>query len=185
VELRLPAPLPFDGFTDFNAGYRSLLSDWSLLLDGRNPVARTNVAPEVQPPSEPSLYAFSFTRPSQPRSLPTFIVAGAGDLNDQAALLPSAVVRAGETSTDALREKAACVMQVMHDRLHGLGRNWDEVTTTNVYTIQPLETFLKRAILDVAGTPAIHGLHWHYSHPPIADLIFEMDVRGVDRELFI
>ena len=35
-------------------------------IDGKtNPVARSNVCPEIDPPAEPSFYAFSFTRPSQ------------------------------------------------------------------------------------------------------------------------
>ncbi len=97
VELRLPRPLSFAGFGEFNGGYQQLLASWGLLLSGRNPVARTNVAPTVAAPSEPSLYAFSYTVPSE-RTEPTFIVAGAGDLRDQAALSADAVVRPGETS---------------------------------------------------------------------------------------
>jgi hypothetical protein len=33
------------------------------------------------------------------------------------------------------------------------------------------------------GPAAIHGIHWHLSHPPIAGLIYEMDLRGVRREM--
>src|SRR5439155_301202 len=51
VQLRLPAPLSFEGFVDFNRGYRALLDDWGLLVDGRNPIARTNVAPVVGAPA--------------------------------------------------------------------------------------------------------------------------------------
>jgi len=40
------------------------MQDWGLLVEGHNPVARTHVAPEVQPPVEPVLYAFSFTAPA-------------------------------------------------------------------------------------------------------------------------
>src|SRR5436305_1820313 len=64
VELRLPAPLSFAGFASFNADYQRLLADWDLLLGGHNPIARTNVAPQVAAPSEPALYAFSFSLPS-------------------------------------------------------------------------------------------------------------------------
>ena len=63
VELRLPAPLSFDGFADFNREYQELLASWNLPLDGRNPVARTNIAPALMPPAEPSLYAFAYTMP--------------------------------------------------------------------------------------------------------------------------
>src|SRR5215475_13918602 len=47
IELRSPAPFSFDGFDTFNAGYRALLTEWKLLVDGENPIARTNVAPVV------------------------------------------------------------------------------------------------------------------------------------------
>src|SRR6266852_8929075 len=40
---------------------RALLTEWKLLVDGENPIARTNVAPLVGAPSEPSLYAFAYT----------------------------------------------------------------------------------------------------------------------------
>src|SRR5579863_2042770 len=58
MELRSPRPFTFQGFADFNAGYVDVLKSWQILLDGLNPVARTNVAPEVGPPAEALLYGF-------------------------------------------------------------------------------------------------------------------------------
>ena len=66
IELRSPRPFTFSGFAEFNAGYAKILEDWGLFVDGINPVARTNVAPEVDPPSEPVLFGFSYTRPCDP-----------------------------------------------------------------------------------------------------------------------
>jgi hypothetical protein len=183
VELRLPAPLSFQGFSDFNVGYRTLLAERSILVGEVNPVARTNIAPLVLPPAEPALYAFSYTSPAPPAAPPSFIVAGAGDLRDQAALTPEAVVRPGESSLDALREKVACVMEVMTERLVALGRGWAEATAVDLYTAQNIQPLLAEEILNRIGTAAVHGVHWFYSHPPIADLIFEMDLRGVRREV--
>ncbi len=65
MELRSPKPFSFTGFHEFNARYIDFLKKWDILLDGVNPVARTNVEPEVNPPGEPSLYAFSYTVPSK------------------------------------------------------------------------------------------------------------------------
>ena len=59
VELRCPAPMPMDGFIEFNESYRNLLESWDLLVDGRNPVARTNVSPVIEPPTETLLHGFS------------------------------------------------------------------------------------------------------------------------------
>lgn len=182
VELRLPAARTFAGFAEFNAEYQTLLVERDLLQGRYNPIARTNVAPAVQPPGEPMLYAFSYTRPSLDNT-PTFIVAGAGDLRDQAILSAEAVVRPGETSLDALREKVATVMAVMQERLFGLGRAWDEVTVVSLYTTQNIQPLLAEAILQPIGAAVTHGVHWFYSQPPIADLIFEMDLRGIQHEL--
>src|SRR5688572_33510475 len=46
MELRSPKPFTFQGFNDFNAGYVQVLSQWGVIQDKVNPVARTNIAPE-------------------------------------------------------------------------------------------------------------------------------------------
>ena len=79
IELRSPRPFSFGGFDEFNGAYRQLLESWGLLVDGVNPIARTNVAPVVGPPAEPSLFGFSYTVPSAASGPPTFVVAGSGD----------------------------------------------------------------------------------------------------------
>lgn len=182
IELRLPRPLSFDGFGDFNRGYRAVLAEWGLLVDGMNPVARTNVAPVVRPPAEPSLHGFAYAAPGDTGGRPTFVVAGSGELR-RGTMGPEGVVRAGETSADALREKATYVMDVMRARLAGLEGGWADVTALDVYTPHPIQPFLADLILDGAGPAAAHGVHWYLSHPPIAGLEFEMDLRGVRREL--
>lgn len=178
MELRIPAPLSFDGFAALNRAYQATLAEWGLLVDGRNPIARTNVAPVVAAPAEPSLYAFCYTQPvaGAPAS---FVVAGAGDLADQADLRLEAIVRPGETSKGALLAKAEVVMQVMTDRLVGLGAAWAQVTAVNVYTPHSLAPLVEGAILPKLGGAALHGVHWYYSRPPIAGLEFEMDLRRV------
>jgi hypothetical protein len=193
IELRSPKPFTFAGFNTFNEGYQELLAGWELLVDGANPVARTNVAPAIAPPAEPSLYAFSYTAPLSvvlpvggcgAAAGPTFVVAGAGDLK-RGGLAAENVIRPGETSAAAMREKAVYVMEVMQERLNGLQVGWESVTAVDIYTVYPIQPFLTEAILAVMGPAAIHGVHWFYSRPPIADLAFEMDVRGVRRELLL
>jgi hypothetical protein len=183
IELRIPEPLTGEGFDTFNAGYRAVLTDWDILLNGENPIARTNVAPVVGAPSEPSLYGFAYTAPGGPDT-PTFIVAGSGETRDRS-LDARGLVRFGETSPAAMREKAGRVMGVMRDRLHGLGADWPDVTAINVYTVHPIESFLADVILREAGAAAIHGVTWHLSGPPVKDIEFEMDMRGVARRLWL
>jgi hypothetical protein len=181
IALRCPEPMSFDGFAGFNADYRAILEDWGLLVDGHNPVARTNVAPALAPPTETLLYGFAYTIDDGAPG--TFVVAGAGDLDDQG-LINRGIVRAGETSADALREKAAAVMARMDDRIRGLGVVWSSVTRANIYTIHPIHDLLVDIVLTPMAEAAVHGAQWHYAQPPISGLAFEMDVRGVRQDGF-
>jgi len=185
LELRLPEPVSFEGFDSFNQGYQGRLAERGLLIGDLNPIARTNVAPLVAVLDEPSLYAFSYTVPDKQRhGQPTFIVAGAGELVD-GELSRAAIVRPEDTSASAIREKAALVMKIMRQRLEGLLVSWSDVTAVNIYTIHSLLPFLKSTDYADIGQTAIHGTHWYYSRPPIVGLEFEMDMRGVRREIRI
>ena len=64
-ELRSPAPFTDEGFRAFNEIYVVTLERWGIFQDGRNPVARSNVCPDIAPPREPSFHAFSFTTEAQ------------------------------------------------------------------------------------------------------------------------
>jgi hypothetical protein len=183
IELRSPAPFTFDGFGKFNEGYRALLAEWDILVGEDNPIPRTNVCPVIGAPAEPSLFAFSYTQPVL-TAAPTFIVAGAGELRDRAQG-PEGIVRRGDTSPEAMREKARRVMEIMQERLRGLGATWDRVNTINVYAAQPIHGVVEHEILALAGPAAIHGVHWYPSLPPIQGLEFEVDMRGVARMLVL
>jgi hypothetical protein len=182
MELRSPKPFTFGGFNDFNAGYVHLLEHRDILMSGLNPVARTNVAPEIAAPSEPVVYAFSYTIPARVASR-SFIVAGAGEL-PEGSLDPHDVVRRGETSLDALTEKARFVLGLMDGRVRGLGAAWDEVTAVDVYTVHDIAPFLASLIVPGTGN-ASHGITWHFTRPPITGIEFEMDVRGCAREIVL
>lgn len=184
MELRSPKPFTFRGFGEFNAGYVDVLKSWDILMEGAmNPVARTNIAPEVDPPAEPSLYGFSYTVASK-QPAKTFIVAGAGEL-PEGSLDPHDVVRRGETSADALVEKARFVMGLMDGRVRGLGVSWDDVTVTEIYTVHPIEGFLAKEVLARMGQGKAHGVTWHYSRPPIESIEYEMDLRGCRTEVVL
>jgi hypothetical protein len=183
IQLRIPAPFTFDGFARFNDGYRALLDEWGILVDGDNPIPRTNVAPVAAAPTEPSLYAFDYTVAGA-TAAPTFIVAGAGEMGDRARGADG-IVRRGETSPDAMREKARFVMGIMAERMRALDAEWRRVTTIAVYTAQPVHGFLVDEILRPAGGAAIHGVRWFPSRPPIEGLEFEVDMRGVLREVHL
>ena len=184
VELRCPEPHPMDGFIRFNGAYCDLLASWDLPVDGMNPVARTNVAPVHGPPGETVMQAFSYTVPCREQESGTFVIAGAGELRE-GVLTNDGIVRRGETGSGALREKAAYVVRVMADRLEGLGANWDLVTTVDVYTAHPLEGILDEVLLPCVGGAQRHGLRLYRARPPVIEIEFEMDLRGVMREIRI
>ena len=183
VELRCPAPFTIEGFIEFNTGYRALLQEWDLLVDGQNPVARTNVAPVVDPPRESVLYAFSYTRPSQVAG-PTFVVAGGGELR-AGGLEQRLIVRGGETSDEAMRDKARFVVELMRQRLQGLGADACRLSTIDVYTAHALRDTLAEELIPGLAAAGGLGVHWFYARPPVCDIEFEMDMRGVACECVV
>jgi len=182
MELRSAKPFSMQGFIDFNRQYCSVLESWDVFVDGANPIARTNVCPTTLDAPEPILHAFSFARPSD-CDRPTFIVAGAGELR-AGTLVSEGIVRRGETSTDAIAEKAEYVCQVMQERLQGLQADWHDVTAVDAYTVHPLEPLMESLL---ARLPAAqrHGVHWYYTRPPVLEIEYEMDLRGVATELIL
>ena len=69
--------------------------------------------------------------------------------------------------------------------LAGLEVSWDDVTCTDVYTMQPFIDLAGAVIVDRMGPAMQAGLRWYPSRPPIDELEFEMDTRGTRRELVI
>ncbi|MGA7487204.1 MAG: hypothetical protein WBW74_09755 [Xanthobacteraceae bacterium] len=178
-ELRSPAPFTEQGFRAFNEVYVVTLEKWGL-FDGKvNPVARSNVCPELDPPAEPSFHAFSFTVAAG-EDAPSFVIAGGAEAREGGASYGERTVRRGEVSPDAMREKARYVLGEMERRLASLGVGWADTTATQVYTVQDLHPFLAEEI--VRRGAARFGLTWHYARPPVRGLEFEMDCRGVARE---
>jgi hypothetical protein len=130
-----------EGFIKFNRGYCAVLEEWGVFVDGVNPIARTNVCPIALDSAEPVLHAFSFVRPSVALQQRTFIVAGAGELAG-GALGNDGILRRGETSSEALAEKARYVCDVMAERLRGLDAAWTAVTAVNAYTIHTIHPLM-------------------------------------------
>ena len=183
MELRSPKPFTFQGFIDFNAGYIQVLKDWGVIAGGVNPIARTNIAPEIGAPQAPALYGFSYTAKATSDEK-TFVVAGGGEL-PEGSLDPHDVVRRGETSADALRDKVKFVMGLMSGRIKDMGIRWDAATNVNMYTVHSICSVLADEIIRPMGASALHGVTWHYSRPPIESIEYEMDLRGTHREIVL
>jgi hypothetical protein len=180
-ELRSPAPFSDAGFRAFNEAYVVTLRQWGLFDGASNPVARSNVCPEIDPPPQPSFHAFSFTVAEHAGA--SFVIAGSGEAREGAGSYRERTVRHGETGAEAMREKARYVLGEMERRLALFGFAWADTTATQVYTVHDLHPFLGDEI--VRRGAARGGLTWHFARPPVAGLDYEMDCRGVATELVV
>ena len=84
---------------------------------------------------------------------------------------------------DAMAEKAARVVSEIGRRLTRLEREWEAVSVVNVYTVHAIGGPVAEVILDGVPVTRWGGVHWHVARPPVREIEFEMDVRGVRREI--
>jgi hypothetical protein len=181
-ELRSPAAFTEDGFRTFNRHYVKTLAEWKIFDGTTNPVARSNVCPEIDPPSEPSFYAFSFTRPS-PSTMPSFVIAGGAELRGGNGTYPERIVRYKDLSPDAMKEKVRFTVGSMEERLGEFGYGWKDTTAVQAYTVHDFHPVV---VDELARRGAVRsGLTWHFARPPVVDLEFEMDCRRVARETVV
>jgi hypothetical protein len=175
-ELRSPAPFSEAGFRAFNKTYVGTLAEWGLFEHEVNPVARSNVCPQIDPPPEPSFHAFAYTV-SAAGTPPSFAIAGSGEVPEGHKDYFDHIVARGDVSAHGLHEKARFVLGEMERRLSALGFGWHDTTATQVYTVHDLYPLLADEIVRRGAARA--GLTWHFARPPVVALEYEMDCRGV------
>jgi hypothetical protein len=178
-ELRSPAPFTEDGFKAFNRIYIKTLIEWGVMKEGLNPVARSNVCPKLDPPPEPGFHAFSFTTVS-PNAPASFVISGSGESVEGKPNYRDYTVRLGDTSPQAMLEKARWVLDEMERRMSAFSGGWRQTTAVQLYTVRDVFPFLESEL----GTRGAlrPGLTWHFCRPPVVDLEYEMDCRRVHIE---
>jgi hypothetical protein len=181
-ELRSPAAFTEEGFRNFNLHYVKTLSEWDIFDGTTNPVARSNVCPEIDPPSEPSFYAFSFTRPTR-SSTPTFVIAGGAEAREGIGSYVERTVRYRDVSPEGIKEKVRFTASQMESRLAAFGFGWKETTAVQAYSIRDFHHALAAELVRRGALRS--GLTWHFARPPVVDLEYEMDCRRVVREVVI
>ena len=178
-ELRSPAPFTEDGFRAFNEIYTKTLIEWGVMKGGVNPVARSNVCPKLDPPPEPGFHAFSFTT-TAPNAPASFVISGSGESVEGKANYRDYTVRLGDTSPEAMLEKAKWVLDEMERRMSAFSADWRQATAVQLYTIRDVFPFLES---ELGRRGALRsGLTWHFNRPPVVDLEYEMDCRRVHIE---
>lgn len=178
-ELRSPGQFTDAGFKAFNELYVVTLKKWSIMTDDRiNPVARSNVCPDVGAPAEPSFYAFSYVADGD--GPPSAVISGGAEARVGDAPYSERIVRFEDASAEALEEKALFVVDEMQRRLELLGFGWSDTTAVQAYSVRDFHHVMaemaRRSVL-------AKGLTWHYARPPVLGLEYEMDCRVVAEEL--
>ncbi len=181
-ELRSPAAFTEDGFRRFNEHYVKTLAEWGIYDGTTNPVARSNVCPEIDPPAEPSFHAFSFTRKSE-RAAPSFVIAGGAEARGGPGSYPERIVRYRDLSPEGMREKVRFTTRAMEARMEAFGLGWKDTTGVQAYTVHDFHPVFADEL--VSRGAARSGLTWHFARPPVIDLEYEMDCRRVAREVLI
>jgi hypothetical protein len=184
--LRSPAAFTEAGFLAFNQHYVKTLSQWGIFDGTTNPVARSNVCPEIDPPDEPSFYAFSFVRPIKGQrrtAVPDFVIAGGAEARGGAGGYPERIVRYRDLSPDGWKEKVGFTVREMESRLTAFGFGWGDTTAAQAYTVHDFHPVMMEELVRRGAMRS--GLTWHFARPPVVDLEFEMDCRRVTLETII
>jgi len=184
IELRIPAPLTPRGFDEFNRGYLERLGAWDVLIDGVNPIARTNVAPAVNAPAEPSLFGFHYTVPGADIARPAFVLAGSAEMSADKNGRRELVAK-GDVSPDGLRRKMECVLDNLDQLIAEMNVRWDDATAVNLYTVHDVHPLFESLLLPALGDAAGRGIGFHYSRPPMTGLEMEIDACAAREEITI
>jgi hypothetical protein len=184
-EFRIRQVLSLEGFLAFNASYLARLKAWDLVRNAPPPLARTNVVPRGTALSEDAVYAFSYTIEEREETT-GFVVSGAPELIPGDGFSGFGILRRGETSEEALRDKTRCVVSNVRRVIDALGAHWDAACAVHLYSRWALEHELRRAIAaELGGVAPAHGIICHDADPPVSELELEVDVRRYRRELML
>lgn len=168
TEIRVPRPLNMDEFGEMNVIYRAGLTSLGVPVGEHIPAARSNAALHQSSSSVSVLLGFSYTVPSDD-SRPAFVLSAVPEHAD---------VRPGETTADALRDKAFSAIGILDNGFSRLQLPWTAATDIGIYTHHDVNAFLGTVMLPAMGTTAVHGIHWYFGAPPIAGIEIEIDARA-------
>eukprot|EP01037_Dinobryon_pediforme_P010942 gene10942-11025_t len=175
-ELRSPATMSRSAFPAFNAIYAGLLRDNGFGAEDAHPIARSNMAPQFDPPAEATLFAFTFAMPCEGQGGRDFLISGKPENTETGIIAP------GDVSDAGMHAKAAYVITQLQAWTQALGGDWRDVNGAQAYTIRSLDGVV--ATLRQGGL-ADAGLTLFPAYPPIDWCEFEIDVRAVSIELTI
>jgi len=175
-ELRSPAPMSLADFAAFNRRYVEVLKANGFPAEAPFPMARSNVAPTLAPPSTNTLFAFTYaTAAAEAPAQKDYLISGKAEIIDE----PRTVIAEGDPSPAGTEKKANYVFEQLRIRVEELGCQWSDVTGIQIYTprsLDPVVPLLKRLNLGNVGVTL------HPAYPPVAPYEFEVDLRSVSVE---
>lgn len=175
-ELRSPAPMTREQFQGFNGEYLKTLHQWGCKAGDINPLARSNLAPITEVPSEAMFFAFTYTVPEAGAG-GGFLISGFPEIKD------GGVVGGRDVSLKGLDLKARFVMSTLRERVAALGCDWSKITAAQIYTVHDIRPLLDTVFAEDKVSQL--GLAWYPAWPPVIGMEFEVDVRSVRTELVI
>lgn len=167
-ELRSPNVMSLQQFLDLNARYLKTMHAWGCVADGLNGPARSNVVPITEVPSEPMLFAFTYTVPESGAS-GDFLTSGLPDRR-----------RADASHADPV-DMARGVMAGLKAYVEELQCDWRGITAAQVYTVHDPKPVLEKVLPEFALSQI--GVAWYPAWPPVTGMEFEVDVRRIRAEL--
>jgi hypothetical protein len=181
MELRIPAQLSVEGFRAFNQPYVAQLRKWDLILPlgSYSAVCRTNVAPALEPPKEPSVHAFSFTAPAQGRST-TFCVSGTADIDAR-----GKIVADGDVSPAGMKQRLQHCLETIGERLAQLDLDWSAATHIDLCYARDIGDLMETVVVPGVRGAAARGIRVHHARPPIVGAEVELECRAVRREIIL
>jgi len=169
LELRVPKQYNRTDWAEFNAGYVAQWKRWEATVDDRIPGARTNVAPELDPPHEPCLHAFCYTMQAE-RGGEDFVISGAPE---------------PEGTQGGLPAYWAAIAKELETRMTALAVTWDGATETQLYATRADHELFASPDLTRFQDLVRPGLRWFFSRPPVEGLNIEVDVRRLTSESWV
>lgn len=181
VQLRIPTPLTPAQFEEFNRPYVEGMQAWGLAVDGRIPVARTNVAPAAIRVARPLIAGFHFTAPATAAGA-TFVLSGAAEVAPGPSGKPEVVAR-GDISAEGVARKLDAVVATLSGQLERIGAAWPDATAVNLYTVHDPHPLMPSLLARIGAGG--EGLTWHFARPPVTGLEVEIDAHAVRRAIVI
>ena len=73
----------------------------------------------------------------------------------------------------------------MRLRLERMNADESLLSSINVYTAHPVRSLLENVLIPQIAAAAHIGIRWNLTQPPVEEIEFEMDLRGVREDLTV